>query len=174
MYFFPGSAAQYKNFKNLLNVVHHYDDFGIDVEWHFMATAHGKSTCDAMTAIVKCRTRRENLKEGKVIQNVDQMFQFCKSKWENNPTFEILLVKREEVRKMVPFLGRRYLQVSRLRGIQQIHAFIPIKGTESVQVRRFSSSATNEVLYPYGAPSGPIARSTQEFPEDTLVAVAID
>ena len=89
------------------------------------------------------------------------------SKW------EILLVKRKDVQKVVLFLEKRYLQVSRLRGIQQIHSLIPLFGTQSVQVRRFSSSAVHEVFYPYGAPD-PMARSTGEFPEDTLVAVLID
>ena len=99
-----------------------------------------------MTAIVKCCTRLESLKEGTIIQHVNHMFAFCTSKWENNPTLELRPVKREEVRQLVPFLEKRYLQVSRLRGIQQIHSFVPIKGPKSVQVRTFSSSAVTEVF----------------------------
>ena len=47
-YFSDRSGAQYKNCKNLLNLVHHYDDFGLHAEWHFFATSHGIAPCDGV------------------------------------------------------------------------------------------------------------------------------
>ena len=41
-YFSDGAASQYKNYKNLCNLVHHREDFGLDAQWHFFATSHGK------------------------------------------------------------------------------------------------------------------------------------
>ena len=39
-YFSDGSAAQYNIFANIR---HHSDDFGLDCEWNFFATSHGKT-----------------------------------------------------------------------------------------------------------------------------------
>lgn len=46
------SAAQYKNRKNL-NLCMYKIDFGIDAEWHFFATSHGKSSYDGLGGTVK-------------------------------------------------------------------------------------------------------------------------
>jgi hypothetical protein len=47
-YFSDGAALQYKNGKNLINLCYHKDDFGMDNEWHFFATSHGKGACDGI------------------------------------------------------------------------------------------------------------------------------
>ena len=46
IYFSDGCAAQYKNRFNLINLLHHEQDFGIGAEWNFFATSHGKNACD--------------------------------------------------------------------------------------------------------------------------------
>lgn len=38
-YFSDGSAAQYKNRKNFINLTYHYEDFNCLAEWHFFATS---------------------------------------------------------------------------------------------------------------------------------------
>ena len=48
-----GCAAQYKNCKNFLNLCHHNEDFGMDAEWNFFATSHGKGPCDGLGGTVK-------------------------------------------------------------------------------------------------------------------------
>lgn len=54
IYFSDGSAAQYKNKKNFINLCSHEKDFnGIKAEWHFFATSHGKSPCDGIGGTVK-------------------------------------------------------------------------------------------------------------------------
>ena len=52
-YFSDGCAGQYKNFKNFLNMCHHKQDFGLEAEWTFFATSHGKSPCDGIGGFVK-------------------------------------------------------------------------------------------------------------------------
>ena len=47
-YFSDGSASQYKNFKNLLNLLFHHEDFKLQAEWNFFATSHGKNACDGV------------------------------------------------------------------------------------------------------------------------------
>ena len=61
IYFSDGAAAQYKNRKNFLNLCHHKADFGIDAEWHFFATSHGKGPCDGLGGTVKRLAARASL-----------------------------------------------------------------------------------------------------------------
>ncbi|KAG1656070.1 ARL14 effector protein [Nymphon striatum] len=61
MYWSDGAASQYKNYKNLQNLLKHKEDFGITAEWHFFATAHGKSPCDGIGGTVKRLARAASL-----------------------------------------------------------------------------------------------------------------
>ena len=36
-----------------MNLCKHYEDFGIDAEWNFFATSHGKNACDGIGGLVK-------------------------------------------------------------------------------------------------------------------------
>jgi hypothetical protein len=52
VYFSDGSAAQYKNQKNFLNLTLH-QDFRVPAEWRFVATSHGNSHCDSLGGTLK-------------------------------------------------------------------------------------------------------------------------
>ena len=60
-YFTDGCAAQYKNYKNFLNLTFHKDDFGINADWTFFASSHGKSPCDGIGGTVKRLVARASL-----------------------------------------------------------------------------------------------------------------
>ena len=60
-YFTDGSAAQYKNRKNFLNLCYHESGFGVQAEWHFYATSHGKEPCDGIGGTVKRLAARASL-----------------------------------------------------------------------------------------------------------------
>jgi len=61
LYFSDEAASQYKNCKNFLNLCHHKVDFGVDAEWHFFATSHGKGPCDGLGGTVKRLAARASL-----------------------------------------------------------------------------------------------------------------
>ena len=61
LYFSDGAASQYKNFKNLTNLCNHVTDFGIEAEWHFFATSHGKGPYDGISGTVKRLVARASL-----------------------------------------------------------------------------------------------------------------
>ena len=61
IYFSDGCAWQYKNKKNFYNLCQHKNDFGIEAEWVFFATSHGKSPCDGIGGTVKRVTARASL-----------------------------------------------------------------------------------------------------------------
>ena len=53
-YFSDSAASQYKNRKNFINMCFHQEDFnGIEAEWHFYATSHGKGVCIRIGGSVK-------------------------------------------------------------------------------------------------------------------------
>ena len=51
--FLDGAALQYKNFKNLCNL--------LTLEWHFFATNHGKNACDGVSGTVKQEASKVSL-----------------------------------------------------------------------------------------------------------------
>lgn len=53
IYFTDGAAQHYKNRFNFLNLLNHKKDFGVDAEWHFHETAHGKGPCDGIGGNLK-------------------------------------------------------------------------------------------------------------------------
>ena len=61
IYFSDGAASQYKNFKNFANLLHHSSDYGLDAEWNFFGTSHGKNTCDGIGGTVKRLAARASL-----------------------------------------------------------------------------------------------------------------
>ena len=53
IYFTDGSVSQYKNTKNVPNLCHHLNDSGLEPEWNFFATDHGKNACDGIGGTTK-------------------------------------------------------------------------------------------------------------------------
>ena len=49
-YFSDGCSAQYENCKNLLDLCHHEQDFGLTADWSFFASSHGKWAYDGIGA----------------------------------------------------------------------------------------------------------------------------
>ena len=80
LYFSDGAASQYKNFKNFVNLCYHEIDHGIQAQWHFFATSHGKSSCDGIGGTTKQFIARETLQatENYQILSPYQMFQWAK------------------------------------------------------------------------------------------------
>ena len=60
-YFNDGAASHYKNFKNLVNLCYHVKDHGLQAQWHFFATSHGKSPCDGLGGTTKRLVTRASL-----------------------------------------------------------------------------------------------------------------
>jgi len=53
IYVTDGAKQYFKNRYQIANLLCHNDDFQIEAEWHFCATAHGKSCYDGIGAIFK-------------------------------------------------------------------------------------------------------------------------
>jgi hypothetical protein len=66
-YFSYGAFARYKNNNNSINLCHHNTDFGINAEWHFFATSHGKGACDGVGGTIKCLAARSSLQHHQIL-----------------------------------------------------------------------------------------------------------
>lgn len=139
-YFSDGSAAQYKNRKNFTNLCNHKDDFDIDAEWHFSATAHGKGPCDGVGGTVKRLAARASLQRTYENQ-IQTPFQLYEWAIQNIFVANFIYVSQEEYIETDRFLENRLSKSLTVQGTQKLHAFIPVPLSNSkVKVKIFSES----------------------------------
>jgi len=143
LYFSDGAAAQYKKRKNFLNLCHHKVDFGIDAEWHFFATSHGKGPCDGLGGTVKRLAARASLQRPYDHQTMTPM-QLYEWASENIPAVSFSYCMTEDYKVAEAFLHDRFQMSRTIPGTQKLHCFIPIsKSTISTKV--YSNSDTQKV-----------------------------
>lgn len=142
IYFSDGSAAQYKNKKNFINLCHHKQDFGIAAEWHFSATAHGKGPCDGVGGTVKRLAAKASLQ--RPLEN--QILTPCELyEWsvKNITGISFDFSTQEEHVLSEIFLKDRFSEAHTIKGTQQYHAFIPLASSLNKLSVKFFSDATN-------------------------------
>lgn len=78
-YVSDGATQHFKNRFQMCNLMHHKKDFGVDIDWHFFAIAHGKGSCDGVGAIVKKEATRVSLQASvnEAILNVEVLFSWA-------------------------------------------------------------------------------------------------
>ena len=112
VHFSDGAGSQYKNYKAFSNLCHHESDFGLDAEWNFFATSHGKSPCDGIGGTVKCLVGNASLQSlQESINTLLKMFEWCRK---NINAIEFIFVSHEEVESHIVDYGleERYLMWS--------------------------------------------------------------
>lgn len=140
-YFSDGSAAQYKNFKNFMNLCHHKTDFHIDAEWNFFGTSHGKSPCDGIGGTTKRMAARASLQrpfENQILTPND-LFVYCD---QTLPGIKFLFITKEEVEEARPALEERFQFGRTLAGTRENHQFVPIDQNQ-IRVSRVSNDTTS-------------------------------
>lgn len=144
-YFSDGSAAQYKNKKNFLNLCCHERDFGIHAEWHFSATAHGKGPCDGVGGTVKREAARKSLQRPYEQQITTPLQLYEWAKCDLSKTMNFTYVTQDEYIANAEHLAPRFNQAMPIPGTQKLHAFIPSSCGEKIYAKAFSfsSSSTN-------------------------------
>lgn len=138
-YFSDGAPQQYKNRKNLINLAHHFNDFGISASWNFFATAHEKSPCDGIGGTVKRLVRMASLRGvngNPTILNVDEMFEYCKT---HITGIQFIKVDASEVNATNRHLNRRYNSIKTIPGTQSHHCYEPLS-TSVLRMKKISES----------------------------------
>lgn len=139
-YFSDGCAAQYKNKKNFSNLCHHLEDFNIEAEWHFFATAHGKGPCDGLGGTVKRLAAKASLQrpyEAQILSAV-QLYEWAQK---NISGIHFTYTTQEDHIESEIFLTERFKQSVTMKGTQKCHTFIPESVTK-LTVKYFSEAST--------------------------------
>lgn len=140
VFFSDGAAGQYKNRKNFYNIAQFKRQFGIEAEWHFFATAHGKSACDGIGGTFKRNARRASL-QGKEISNARQLYVWARQ----NSSMKIIFCSKFDYTLTFGELYRRYDRVKTIEGTQRFHSFQPISN-RMLEVKRYSESEYFELF----------------------------
>ena len=123
-YFSDGCAGQYKNCKNFINLCHHCDDFGLDAEWIFFVTSHGKSPCDGIGGFVKRHVAKRSLQHPLNNQILDHkaMINLCIKEIKD---IEFIEISQEEMQVVRASLKERFDASEMIPGTRKSHHFIP-------------------------------------------------
>lgn len=124
-YFTDGCAGQYKNKSNFINLCHQEEDFGLEGEWNFFATSHGKSSCDGIGGTVKRLLTKASLQRPYTnpILTTEAIMEFCTA---NIPGIHFVNVPPEEIAKHVLKLSGRFQAAKMVKGTQQFHQLVPV------------------------------------------------
>ena len=141
-YFSDGAASQYKNRKNFINLCHHQEDFGVDAEWHFSATSHGKGACDGLGGTVKRLAARASLQRpyDEQIMTPRQLFEWAS---DSIPAVSFEYCSTEDYKREQTHLEERFQQSRTIPGTRKLHSFAPIS-KDRVKTRVFSSSVISK------------------------------
>ena len=138
-YFSDGAGCQYKNYKNFANLCHHQAGVGVDVEWNFSATSHGKSPCDGISGTGKHLVACVSLQmvSGQTITSSNELFNWCK---ENISGISFICVSAEDVEKHSELivLEKCYESDSAVPGTRSYHCFMPTS-TNELQLKQISA-----------------------------------
>ena len=121
-YFSDGAASQYKNRKNFINLCHHQEDFGVDAEWHFSATSHGKGACDGLGGTVKRLAARASLQRpyDEQIMTPRQLFEWAS---DNIPAVSFEYCSTEDYKREQTHLEERFQRSRMIPGTRKLHSF---------------------------------------------------
>lgn len=138
IYFTDGASQHFKNKHNFMNLLHHKKDFGIEAEWHFHATAHGKGPCDGIGGNLKRLAARASLQASSKNQILtpNTLYQWAKS---NLTDTMIFFSPKSSHEKTACFLQKRFEGAKTVPGTQKYHCFIPTSEMTLI-LRQFSSS----------------------------------
>ena len=138
-YFSNRCAAQYKNFKNMLNLCRHKVDFGIEATWSFFSTSHGKSPCDSIGGTVKRLTARASLQRpySEQILDVSLMLSFCQA---NIPGITFIHILKEIMEEVKAQLKERFTSGHTIPRTRGYHIFSPV----STNVIAFKRTAEDD------------------------------
>ena len=136
-YFSDGCAGQYKNCYNLMNLCKHYEDFGIDAEWNFFATSHGKNACDGIGGLVKRSLSKASLQRplANQILTSEAVFNHCNENLSTNIIF--YHVSGTDINNYQEKLKDRFDLAQTVRGTRSFHKFVP---HDQYQLKVFETS----------------------------------
>lgn len=124
VYFTDGSAAQYKNKKNFVNLCHHTEDFNIPAEWHFFATSHGKGPSDGLGGTIKREARKASLRGSRITSALELYKWAMEWSQKQNHELKVCFVNSAEILEHETELLDRFANLRAVVGTQSYHCFL--------------------------------------------------
>ncbi|XP_057336012.1 uncharacterized protein LOC130674639 [Microplitis mediator] len=139
-YFSDGAPQQFKNFKNFVNIYYHKEDFNLDAEWHFFATAHGKGPCDGIGGVVKRKAAKASLQRP-IDNQITTPEEFYEWAVEPNslPSIAVKFSPESDYVNAREKLELRYITAKSITGTQKFHCIIPVTNG-SIKAKEYSNS----------------------------------
>ena len=108
-----------------MNLCHHHKDFGLNADWTFFATSHGKSPCDGVGRTVKRLVSRASLQRpiNNQILTAESFFEFCQ---ENISGISFDYLTTDSLVSTRVFLNERFLKGNTIPGTRSFHYFTPL------------------------------------------------
>lgn len=138
-FFSDGAAGQYKNKKNFLNLYEMRETHEFQAEWHFFATHHGKSPCDALGGTIKRMATKASLQRAldDQILSAKKLYDFLR---EDRTIINTVFCTQNEHNDMAEQLKNKYIKVKTISGTRDFHGFIPSSVNFTINCKRISSS----------------------------------
>lgn len=123
-YFSDGAPQQFKNKKAFTNLCYHKNDFDINAEWHFFATAHGKGPCDGLSGSVKRLAARASLQMN---TNENILTPQALYAWatKNFSGIDFTFVNNVDYLSKNNALEKRFSKSKTVKGTQTLHSITP-------------------------------------------------
>lgn len=138
IYMTDGAKQHFKNRFQMANLINHEDDFGVKAEWHFCATAHGKSCYDGLGAIFKREAYRASLKakpKDAILTHVT-LVKWATNHFKNIKIFYFTNTDHEKCRRR---LNRRFENAAPVPQILKHHSF-QISTDKKLIMKRYSNA----------------------------------
>ena len=146
IYSSDGAKQHYKNRYQMCNLVHHQEDFGIEAEWHYFATSHGKGPNDGQSAVLKKEATRYSLqvKPNDAILASKPFFEWAKNKFKS---LNIFYYSKKDHQNIQRKLNKRFSSAPKVSKIQSSHSFIVTNKTLNVYRYSNAKKSINTVSY---------------------------
>ncbi|KYM95356.1 hypothetical protein ALC62_00146 [Cyphomyrmex costatus] len=137
IYMTDGAKQHFKNKYQMANLINHKDDFGLDAEWHYSATAHGKSGYDGLGATFKREAYRASLmaKPSQALLTSVALFNWAKNHFKKINIFYFSIVDHD---KSTRHLNKRFNSAIPVRNILKLHSF-KVVAPNTLCAKRFSN-----------------------------------
>ena len=141
VYFTDGAKQHFKNRYQIDLLRHHKDDFGLEAEWHFNTTAHGRDEYDGVGGKFKYEAYKHSLqaRPKDAILAFDKLVKWGQSHFTN---IEVYRVDKSFHEQTTRRLARRFNEAPAVPGISKNHSFT--LENNLVIMKRYSSDEVSE------------------------------
>lgn len=127
-----------------MNLCYHKEDFYLNTEWHYWATANGKGPCDGVRRTIKRKTSRASLQRPIDNQITPQEFHEWASELSSLPSIAVRLSPANDYTIAKEKLDLRYKTAKSIAGTQKFHCIIPT-ANGNIRAKEYSNSNNERI-----------------------------